>query len=113
MANSVDPDQMPHSVASDLSTLFAKAYLSQYLGLFQYNKARCVQALNIFHFFLFETLNVPYKIIPDDNFMFLYTFFSEEIRPDISRDLSARQKCWHLINSHLVRFSNYFVIKIE
>ena len=28
MANSVDPDQMLHSVASDLGTLFTKAYLS-------------------------------------------------------------------------------------
>ena len=36
MANSVDPDQMPHSAASDLSTLFAKAHLSHYLGLLQY-----------------------------------------------------------------------------
>ena len=32
MANSIDPDQMPHSG----STLFAKVYLYQYLGLLQY-----------------------------------------------------------------------------
>ena len=39
MANSVDPDQMPGSVASDLilhSLLFAEACLSQYLGLLWY-----------------------------------------------------------------------------
>ena len=37
MANSVDPDQMPHSAASDQGLhCFAKAYLSQYLGLLQY-----------------------------------------------------------------------------
>ena len=36
MANSVDPDQMPHPVASDLGLHFAKAYLPQYLGLLWY-----------------------------------------------------------------------------
>ena len=33
MANSADPDQMQCSLARDLGLLFAKAYLSQYLGL--------------------------------------------------------------------------------
>ena len=33
VANSVDPDQMPHSVASDLGLQFAEACLSPYLGL--------------------------------------------------------------------------------
>ena len=33
MANSVDPDQMFHSAASDLGLQFAKAYLSKYLGI--------------------------------------------------------------------------------
>ena len=33
MNNSVDPDQTPHPVASDLDLHFAKAYLPQYLGL--------------------------------------------------------------------------------
>ena len=32
---SVDPDQT-HPVASDLNLQFAKAYLSQYLGLLRY-----------------------------------------------------------------------------
>ena len=37
MVNSVNPDQMLHSVASNPgSTLFAKAYLSKYLGLVWY-----------------------------------------------------------------------------
>ena len=35
IANSVDPAQMPHFVASDLCLLFAKAYLPQYFGLLQ------------------------------------------------------------------------------
>ena len=35
MANNVDPDQMQHSAAWSESILFAKAYLSQYLGLLQ------------------------------------------------------------------------------
>ena len=34
MANSVDSDQMLQNVVSDQGCLFAKAYLSQYLGLF-------------------------------------------------------------------------------
>ena len=33
MANSADPDHMQCSLARDLGLLFAKAYLSQYLGL--------------------------------------------------------------------------------
>ena len=32
-ANSVDPDQMPHSVASDLGLQFAQACLSKILGV--------------------------------------------------------------------------------
>ena len=42
MVNTVDPDQMPHSVASVLglhcffSVFFFKASLSQYFGLLQY-----------------------------------------------------------------------------
>ena len=36
MANSVDPDQTPHSAASDLSIPFAQACLSQYLELLRY-----------------------------------------------------------------------------
>ena len=37
MANSADPDQTPRSAESDLvSTLIAKDYLSQYLGLLRY-----------------------------------------------------------------------------
>ena len=44
MANSADPDQMPHSAVSDLvytvckCLLFANAYLFQYLGLLRYSK---------------------------------------------------------------------------
>ena len=33
VANSVDPDQTPHSVVSDLGLQFAQACLSQYLRL--------------------------------------------------------------------------------
>ena len=37
MANSADPDQMPHSVASDLGLhCLQKAYLPKNLGLLQY-----------------------------------------------------------------------------
>ena len=38
MANSVDPDQMPHCAASDLDTLFAQDCLSQFTDLLRYDK---------------------------------------------------------------------------
>ena len=36
MTNNVDSDQTLYFVASDLGQHFAKAYLSQYLGLLRY-----------------------------------------------------------------------------
>ena len=47
MANSVDPDQTPHSGG----TLFAKAYLTQYLGLLWY--IFLLLFFNIIYTFLF------------------------------------------------------------
>ena len=62
MANSVDPDQMLHSAVWSGSTLFAKAYLSQYLGILWYLQQKAPTrlfgqaCLDVWNFSIFVTI---------------------------------------------------------
>ena len=51
MANSVDPDQMPHSAASDLGLQFAKANLTQNLGYYGILLLIYIPYLTVFRMF--------------------------------------------------------------